>query len=171
MNTEIQQLTSGPSVILTVGPSGAGKSTFCASLATTPSEIISSDHLREVLSGDASNQQVNDKVFQMMYDIVSLRSKYQQRSILDATFLQRMSRKAYYGPVVCGLPAYVVLVHATLEDCLKRQHMRDRKVPEYVVEKHYRQYLECREEILDPNEKWAGVFEYDTCMHSYKILR
>jgi len=168
---EIKQLISGSTVILTVGPSGAGKSTFCSALADTPSEIVSSDYLREVLSGDASNQMVNDKVFQMMYDIVSQRSKFHQRSILDATFLQRSSRKAYYGPVVCGLPAFVVLVHATLEDCLKRQHMRDRKVPEHVVEKHYRQYLECREEILDPLEKWAGVFEYNTNTNTVAILR
>lgn len=160
-----------PSVILTVGPSGAGKSTFCKELATAPSEVISSDHLREILSGDASNQQVSSQVFQMMYDIVSTRSKWRQRSILDATFLQKFSRKAYYGPVAHGLPSYVVLVHAPLEECLRRQFMRDRQVPEEVVKKHYAQYEKCRADILDTEEKWTGVFEYDTITKEYKVLR
>jgi protein phosphatase len=168
---ELKKYTSDPCVIVMVGSSGSGKSTLAQELANGPHEIVSSDHYRGVLSGDPTEQRVTGIVFQMIYDIIKIRSEYRQRTILDATNLKRQNRKAYYGPVVKGLPSYAVLVDADEELCKERNSLRDRKVPEWVLEKHAQRFQHAKKNILDETEKWTGVFHYDSETGEIEVLR
>jgi len=167
---ELKKYTADPCVIVMIGSSGSGKSTLARELAG-PTEIVSSDHYRGVLSGDPTEQRVTGIVFQMIYDIVKIRSEYRQRTILDATNLKRQNRKAYYGPVVKGLPSYAILIKADEELCKERNASRDRKVPEWVIEKHSSRFAHARQNVLDDTEKWTGVFEYDSESGDVTILR
>jgi len=168
---QLKKYLSDPCVIVMIGASGSGKSTLAHSLSEGPFEVVSSDHYRGVLTGDESEQRISGVVFQMIYNLIKIRSEYRQRTILDATNLKRRDRKAYYGPVVKGLPAYAILVKTPEKVCLERQKFRDRQVPDWVVEKHSAAYDKARQQAVDVVEKWAGVFEVDTLTGEVSILR
>lgn len=168
---ELKKHTEGPCIIVMVGSSGSGKSTLAHKLAVEDHEVISSDHYREVLCGDMSNQAVTGHVFEMIYNIIQVRSSQKCRTILDSTNLRRRDRKAYYGPVANGLPTYAILVDTPESVCKERQHQRDRQVPEFVVEKHAKRYAQTKLNILDPEENWTGIFRYDSESGEVEILR
>lgn len=172
MNIEdLKKHTEGPCVIVMVGASGSGKSTLAQKLANAPHEVVSSDHYREILCGNASEMAVTGQVFQMIYDIIKTRSTYQCRTILDATNLKRRDRKAYYGPVAMGLPTYAVLVDTPEAVCKERQFLRDRQVPEFVVERHSNQFAQTKKTIMEEVEEWTGIFRYDSATGEVEILR
>ena len=58
-----------PKLIVMVGLPGSGKSTYAKELIKKGRAdiILSSDAIREELTGDESNQTVNDKVFKLLY--------------------------------------------------------------------------------------------------------
>lgn len=168
---ELKKHTEGPCVIVMVGSSGSGKSTLARELAEEDHEILSSDHYREVLCGDVTEQSLNSVVFQMIYDITKKRSTFRCRTILDSTNLRRRDRKAYYGPVTKGLPTYAILVDTPESVCKERQHQRDRQVPEFVVEKHAKRFVQAKRNILEDVEKWTGIFRYDSETGEVEILR
>lgn len=168
---ELKNYTQGPCVIVLIGPSGAGKSTLAQELANEDHEIISSDQFRELLSGDVAEQSVTGIVFQLIYDVINVRSNYQCRTILDATNLKRRNRKAYYGPVSEGIPSYAILVEAGEQTCKDRQNLRDRQVPEHVIERHHNTFKHAKQNVVEETERWDGVFCYNTEEGDVKILR
>ena len=168
---ELKDYTEGPCVIVLIGPSGAGKSTLAEELANEDHEIISSDQFREILSGDPEEQSVTGIVFQMIYDTINVRSNYQCRTILDATNLKRRDRKAYYGPVSEGIPSYAILVEADEQTCKDRQDLRERTVPDHVIERHCNSFGHAAKNATDEKERWDGVFRYDSEEDIVEILR
>lgn len=170
--SELKEHTRGPCVITLIGASGAGKSSVANLLAVGPDEILSSDHNRFLLSGDASNLHVSGEAFKMLYHMLEVRSGWRQRSIVDSTGLKRRDRSAFYSPTyIKSLSPFAVLVDTPLAVCKSRQFLRDRQVPEDVIERHHAAYLLAREAVMEDVEKWAGVFSYDTITGLVTILR
>jgi protein phosphatase len=81
-----------PSLILMVGPAGSGKSTLAGRLFAAD-EIISSDTLRERLSGDAADQTVSGTAFALLHRIVRRRLAAGRRTVVDATNLRPHHRR------------------------------------------------------------------------------
>lgn len=112
MQIEIPKL----SLIVLIGPSGSGKSTF-ARKHFLPTEILSSDYFRGVVSDDENNQAVSAEAFDALHYIAAKRLTLGKLTVIDATNVQQesraplvaMAKKFHCLPVaiVFDLPEYV----------------------------------------------------------------
>lgn len=71
-------------LVVLIGPSGAGKSTF-ARQHFLPTEIISSDHCRALISDDENNQAVSIPAFEVLHFIAARRLALGKLTVIDAT--------------------------------------------------------------------------------------
>lgn len=81
------------SLVLLVGPSGSGKSTF-AKKHFLPTEVISSDYCRGLVSDDENNQAATADAFDLLHYIVRKRLAAGRLTVIDATNVQVESRKS-----------------------------------------------------------------------------
>lgn len=80
------------SLVLLVGPSGAGKSTF-ARKHFLPTEIVSSDTCRGLVSDDENDQSATPAAFRLLNFIIELRLQAGKLTVVDATNVRKEDRK------------------------------------------------------------------------------
>lgn len=80
------------SLIALIGVSGSGKSVF-AKQHFLPTEVISSDYCRGLVSDDENNQEATNDAFDMLHYIAAKRLKRGRLTVIDATNVQLDSRK------------------------------------------------------------------------------
>ena len=81
------------SLVLLVGPSGSGKSTF-ARRHFLPTEVISSDFCRGLVSDDENDQSATGDAFDLLHEIVRKRLARGRLTVIDATNVQPEARKS-----------------------------------------------------------------------------
>jgi len=74
-----------------VGVSGSGKSTF-AKTHFKPTEVLSSDYFRALISDDENNQQVSSQAFETLYYVANKRLELGLLTVIDATNVQKEAR-------------------------------------------------------------------------------
>ncbi len=79
------------SLVVLIGPSGSGKSTF-ARKHFLPTEILSSDACRAMVSDDENNQTVTNEAFALLHAIAEQRLALGKLTAVDATNVQPESR-------------------------------------------------------------------------------
>ncbi|HEX2622017.1 MAG TPA: AAA family ATPase [Phototrophicaceae bacterium] len=79
-------------LVVLIGASGSGKSTF-ARTHFLPTEIISSDFCRELVSDDENDQTVSKEAFEVLHFIAAKRLELMKLTVIDATSVQFDSRK------------------------------------------------------------------------------
>ena len=80
------------SLVLLIGASGSGKSTF-ANKYFNKHEVVSSDVCRGIVSNDENNQAATDDAFDLLNFIIAKRLKNGLLTVVDATNVQKESRK------------------------------------------------------------------------------
>ena len=80
------------SLIVLVGASGSGKSNF-AGKHFKPTEILSSDNCRGLVSDDENNQAATNDAFEVLHFIAAKRLAAGKLVVVDATNVQPESRK------------------------------------------------------------------------------
>ena len=80
-------------VVALVGVSSSGKTTF-AKTHFKPTEILSSDYFRALVSNDENNQQVTRQAFDSLYYIANKRLDLGLLTVIDATNVQRHARSS-----------------------------------------------------------------------------
>src|SRR5271167_2608217 len=80
------------SLVALIGPSGSGKSTF-ARKHFLPTEILSSDACRALVSDEENNQAVTNDAFAVLHFITAKRLALGRLTVIDATNVQPESRK------------------------------------------------------------------------------
>ncbi|WP_342381300.1 polynucleotide kinase-phosphatase [Myxococcus stipitatus] len=114
------------SLVLLVGPSGAGKSTF-ARTHFLPTEVVSSDACRGLVSDDENNQDATRDAFEVLRFIAAKRLARGLLTVIDATNTQAESRK----PLVALAREYHVLPVAIVLDVPEAMcHARNQQRPE-----------------------------------------
>jgi len=111
------------------GPAGSGKSTWAAK-HFLPTQIVSSDQCRELISDDPADQTVSAQAFELMHSIIALRIELGRLTIADATSLERthrreliqISKKFHFNAVA-------IVFDVAAETCFRRNADRERKVP------------------------------------------
>jgi len=119
------------------GPAGCGKSTFAAN-HFLPTQIVSSDQCRALVSDDPANQGVSGHAFDLMYFIIEKRLMLGRLTVSDATHLKREDRKpAIKIARYFGFNAAAIVFNIPLEVCLARNRARARVVPEDALRAQY----------------------------------
>lgn len=148
----MSQNVQAPNFIMVVGLPGSGKSTYIEQNYPTY-YIHSSDDIREELTGDVNNQDVNKKVFEILHKRVKEDLKQGKDVIYDATNISWKRRKGFLqelNKISCYKEC--ILIATPYEICLERNYMRNRVVPNFVIERMYRNF-----DIPWYNEGWDNI--------------
>jgi protein phosphatase len=103
------------SLVVLIGPSGSGKSTF-ARRHFKPTEIVSSDACRGMVSDNENDQAVTNQAFELLQFIAAQRLALGRLTVIDATNVQPEARK----PLVELARRYHVLPVALVLDLPER---------------------------------------------------
>jgi len=103
------------SLVALIGPSGSGKSTF-ARKHFLPTEVISSDYARGLVSDDENNLEATKDAFAVVHFIAGRRLARGKLTVIDATNVQVEARK----PLVALAREYHVLPVAIVLDIPER---------------------------------------------------
>lgn len=98
------------SLVVLIGVSGSGKSSF-AKKHFKRTEILSSDECRALVSDDENSQSATNDAFDVLYYIAGKRLKSGLLTVVDATNVQKESRKGFIelGRTYHCLPVAIVL--------------------------------------------------------------
>ena len=136
MNIPIPEL----SIVALVGASGSGKSTF-ARKHFKPTEVLSSDFYRGLVSDDENDQSASDDAFDVLHYIAGKRLRRGNLVVVDATNVTPEARK----PIIALARQYHVIPVAIVFDVPERlAHERnalrpDRDFGPHVVRRHTQQ--------------------------------
>ncbi|TPK92786.1 polynucleotide kinase-phosphatase [Mesorhizobium sp. B2-4-12] len=81
-------------LVVLIGSTGSGKTSFAAK-HFLPTEVVSSDRCRALVSDDETNQDVSTDAFELMREIVGKRLKHRKLAVIDATNVRAADRKAW----------------------------------------------------------------------------
>ncbi|MGQ4335526.1 polynucleotide kinase-phosphatase [Streptomyces hayashii] len=129
------------SLVVLVGASGSGKSTF-ARRHFKPTEVISSDFCRGLVSDDENDQSATRDAFDVLHYIAGKRLAAGRRTVVDATSVQSDARRQLIDLAKQHdvLPVAIVL-DVPEEVCAERNAARtDRAdMPRRVIQRHIRE--------------------------------
>jgi predicted kinase len=128
-------------MILMVGLPASGKSYYAEAIAQIENAVIySSDKLRIELFGDINNQEDNNKVFQELHKRIKEDLVNGNNVVYDATNINYKKRRAFLEYLNIDCEKICFLVATPYEKCLEQNRLRERKVPEYVIERMYKNF-------------------------------
>ncbi|MER6344767.1 polynucleotide kinase-phosphatase [Streptomyces sp. NPDC001595] len=129
------------SLVVLIGASGSGKSTF-ARRHFKPTEVISSDFCRGLVSDDENDQSATKDAFDVLHYIAGKRLAAGRRTVVDATSVQPEARRRLIDLAKKHdvLPIAIVL-DVPEEVCAERNAARtDRAdMPRRVIQRHIRE--------------------------------
>ena len=128
------------SLIVLVGISGAGKSTFAAR-HFLPSQVVSSDACRGMVSDDENNQEATADAFDLLHHIVGTRLRRGHLTVVDATSIQPESRKALIRLAKeHHVLADAIVLDVDIAEARRRNGSRpDRDLPPHVLPRQQRE--------------------------------
>lgn len=108
-------------LVLLVGATGAGKTSF-ARKHFSPTEVVSSDHCRAMITDDENNQTVTEEAFEILNLIVEKRLQHRKLTVIDATnvlpksrqLFLKMAKRNYAGIVLIVLDLPKAILEARL---------------------------------------------------------
>jgi protein phosphatase len=145
--------------VVLVGPSGAGKSTF-ARKHFKPTEVLSSDFCRGLVSDDENDQAATSAAFEVLHFIAAKRLKAGKLTVVDATNVQTEARK----PLVALARDYHVIPVAivfNLPDRLCQDRNRERSDRNFGPHVIRQQSQQLRRSIRNlKREGFRHIFEF-----------
>lgn len=134
---------SKPTLYILVGLSGSGKSTYAKQIAeiTKNTVVISTDAIREELTGDYRNQEHNEEVFNLFHDRIRKNLENKKNVVADATNLTIKSRRAIMMKVNgLDIKKMCFILPKPFEKCKEDNLHREHFVPDKVLEKQIRRF-------------------------------
>ncbi|NED86235.1 AAA family ATPase, partial [Streptomyces sp. SID11233] len=129
------------SLVVLVGATGSGKSTF-ARRHFKPTEVLSSDFCRGLVADDENDQGASGDAFDVLHYIAGKRLAAGRLTVVDATSVQRESRKQLVDLARKYDVLPVAIVLDVPEDvCAERNAKREDRagIPRRVIQRHQRE--------------------------------
>ena len=128
-----------------VGLPGSGKSTYADTFGDD-AVVLSSDKLREEWYGNAAIQGDNKALFAELHRRVRAALFLGKSVVYDATNLTPRTRKLFLDSIadVPRCKKVAVVVMTPLEECIRRNSLRNRVVPENVIRRMAESFVEPR---------------------------
>lgn len=150
---QVSSSNDRPDFLMLVGLPGSGKSTYIKRYFNQNLSVHSSDAIREELSGNVNNQDINKQVFDLLHKRVKEDLKNGISCVYDATNISWKRRKAFLESLN-GINCWKVchLIATPYEVCLERNQQRERVVPDDVIRRMYLNF-----DIPWYNEGWDDI--------------
>ena len=149
-------LVPADAMVLLVGIAASGKSTFAAR-HFAPTEILSSDALRAVVSDDAHRQEATDDAFDLLHRILAMRLRRGRLTVIDATNVEEWARGELLS-VARGhrRPAVAIVIDLPMALALERNAARAMPRPPAAALRRQHRWLTSSLASLDA-EGFASV--------------
>ncbi len=124
-------------LVALIGASSSGKSTF-AQKHFKPTEVLSSDYFRGLISDDENSQESTADAFDSLYYIADMRLKNMKLTVIDATNIQSNARKKVVECVRGQDCHAAAIVFNMPESVLKARNKQrsDRNLADRVIARH-----------------------------------
>ena len=168
MKIEIPEL----SLVALVGTSGSGKSTF-AKKYFLPTEVISSDYCRALVSDDENSLDATDDAFDLLHYMAGKRLKRGKLTVLDATNVQEPSRKkiVQLAKKYHVLPVAIVL-DMPLRLCADRNKKRsDRDFGDHVIRRQHRELKRSIGRLKKEGFRFIYILKNEEEVNNVEIIR
>ncbi|WP_439623260.1 polynucleotide kinase-phosphatase [Gemmata sp.] len=160
-------------LVLLVGPSGCGKSTF-ARTHFKPTEVLSSDFFRGMLSDDETNQAVSGHAFEVLHLVCEKRLAAGRFTVVDATNVRPDARK----PLVELARKYHAQLVALVFDfpaevCHARNQLRaaERPFGPHVTRNHAAELARSLGRLEEEGFRRVFVFRTEDEVNAVEIVR
>jgi polynucleotide kinase-phosphatase len=149
-----------PCLVLLVGPSGSGKSSF-AKKHFKPTEVLSSDFCRGLVADDENDQAASAEAFAVLRFIAGKRLAGRRITVVDATNVQRESRKPFVALArEHDLFAAAIVLDVPETACVARNSERpDRTFGPHVVRGQARELRRALRGLRDEGFRFTWVLE------------
>ncbi len=124
-------------LVALIGATSSGKSTF-AQKHFLPTEILSSDFFRGMVSDDENNQKVSREAFDLLFYAANKRLDLMRTTVIDATNVQPAARKQIVDLArEQNVHSVAIVLNIPERELQARNAARpDRGYPEHVIRKH-----------------------------------
>jgi protein phosphatase len=160
------------SLVVLVGASGSGKSTF-ARKHFLPTEILSSDTCRGLVSDDEGSLEATDDAFEVLHFVARKRLARQKLTVIDATNVQPHARKSLVALARehdCMAVAIVLDLPPKL--CHERNQARsDRQFGFHVVRQHASQLRQSLRDLRREGFRYVSVLDSLEAIDAVSIER
>lgn len=155
-------------LVVLVGPAGCGKSTFAAR-HFRPTEVVSSDECRALISDDSANQGVSAHAFDLLHFIIGKRLLLGRLTVCDATNLERSARSSLARIAHrFGFNTSAIVFDVPLDVCVQRNSGRGRVVPEDALRNQYAMLEKAKKSI--GREGFDSVYTLNQRSHSDPVV-
>ena len=126
-----------PSLVVLIGAAGSGKSTLAARLFAAD-EILSSDAMRAVVSGNEADQRATGAAFRILHQTLERRLARGETSVVDATNTKAEDRRPLLQRArTAGVPTVALVLDIPPETIFAQNASRTARVVDpAVVDRH-----------------------------------
>ena len=122
-----------PNLVVLIGAAGSGKSTLAARLFAAD-EILSSDAMRAVVSGNEADQRATGAAFRILHQSLERRLADGQTTVIDATNTKAEDRRPLLQRArTAGVPTVALVLDLPPETILAQNASRTARVVDPVV--------------------------------------
>jgi len=148
-------------LVLLIGVAASGKSTFAAQ-HFLPTEVLSSDAMRAMITDDAHAQGATDDAFDLLHRLLAMRLRRGRRTVVDATNVEAWARAELLAVARRHRrPAVAILLDLPLEVALERNAARPLPhPPPAAVRRQHRWMRDTLDEL--PHEGFAAIHHLHT---------
>ena len=168
MRIEIPEIA----VVALIGVSGSGKSTF-AKTHFKPTEVLSSDYFRALISDDENNQQVTTQAFDTLYYVANRRLELGLLTVIDATNVQKEARAGVLK-LAKDQNCHAVAIVLNIPECIcrKRNESRsDRNFGSHVITRQSEQLRRSIRSLQKEGFRYVYVLKSEEEAAECEIVR
>jgi len=168
MRIEIPEIA----VVALVGVSGSGKSTF-ANRHFKPTEVLSSDYFRALISDDENNQQVTTQAFDTLYYVANKRLELGLLTVIDATNVQKEARASVLQLAKAqNCHAVAIVLDIPEQICKERNEKRpDRNFGDHVISRQGQQLRRSIRHLQKEGFRFVYVLQTEEEIARVELVR